>query len=55
VPIVALTASVLDEERQACASAGMDGYLAKPLVPKELDEVLRRWLPRGEPIWAVCP
>jgi len=31
VRVVALTASVLDEDREQCMSAGMDGHLTKPL------------------------
>ncbi len=45
VPIVAMTASALDETRRRCAEAGMDGYLGKPIVGGELDEILSRWLP----------
>ncbi|MBX7165355.1 MAG: response regulator [Pirellulales bacterium] len=36
VPIVALTAHALPEDRQRCRDAGMDGYVAKPLRPREL-------------------
>lgn len=36
VPIVALTASVLDEDRRRCREAGMDGFLEKPIQPDAL-------------------
>jgi len=39
-PILALTADVLDAGRKACLEAGMDGFLAKPVDPGELDAVL---------------
>ena len=39
--IVAMTASVLDNERLQCIEAGMDRHLPKPIRRQELDEVLR--------------
>ena len=39
-PIIALTASVLQEDRQSCQDAGMQGFLAKPLRLDELKEAL---------------
>ncbi|MEP7366816.1 MAG: ATP-binding protein, partial [Acidobacteriota bacterium] len=41
-PIVALTASALPEDRQRCLSAGMDGYLAKPIRIEELRAVVEK-------------
>jgi signal transduction histidine kinase/DNA-binding response OmpR family regulator len=40
--IIALTASVLEEDRQRCFAAGMVGFLPKPLRLDELSEVLAR-------------
>jgi PAS domain S-box-containing protein len=40
-PIFALTAGVTDQERAACAAAGMDGFLAKPVRPRLLAQTLR--------------
>ena len=35
-PIVALTASVMEEDRGACLASGMDGFLTKPLSQERL-------------------
>jgi two-component system sensor histidine kinase/response regulator len=45
VVVVALTANVLDGDREACIAAGMDDFLAKPLQLDALRAVLQRWLP----------
>jgi CheY-like chemotaxis protein len=42
-PIIALTASVLEEDRQRCIDAGMLGFLPKPLRIDELSEALVRY------------
>lgn len=44
VPIVAMTANVMQEQRQACLQAGMDDFVAKPYTLSDLESVLRRWL-----------
>jgi CheY-like chemotaxis protein len=43
MPIVALTASVLQDDRDRCLSAGMDGIIGKPVQPAELAQLLRRF------------
>ena len=45
-PIIAMTASVFEEDRRACLDAGMSDMLAKPVDPAHLSAVLARWIPR---------
>jgi len=45
VPIVALTADVLETGKRACQDAGMDGFLTKPVDPAELEEMFLMLFP----------
>lgn len=43
VAIVAMTASAMPDERQACLDAGMNDVLLKPFPLRELERLLQRW------------
>ena len=43
LPIIALTANALAEDRQRCLDAGMDDFVSKPFSREQLQEVLERW------------
>ncbi|VVN29385.1 Sensor histidine kinase RcsC [Pseudomonas fluorescens] len=45
LPIVALTANAMSEERERCRAAGMSDYLAKPFRREELAALLDVWMP----------
>ena len=44
MPVLALTANVLESELEKCLAAGMDGYISKPVVLEQLAAFLKRWL-----------
>ena len=45
LPIIALTANALPDERERCQAAGMNDYLAKPFRREDLAALLDLWLP----------
>ena len=45
VPIIAMTANVMEGDRQKCLEAGMNDHVAKPFNRRMLVSVLEKWLP----------
>jgi signal transduction histidine kinase/ActR/RegA family two-component response regulator len=43
IPIIAMTAHAMPGDRERCIAAGMDSYIAKPLKPPELIELLEKF------------
>jgi CheY-like chemotaxis protein len=49
IPIIALTAFAMEDDRDRCLEAGMDDCLCKPFRQKQLRTILSRWLPPASP------
>lgn len=54
VPVIALTADVLDASRERALAAGMNDFLAKPVQFVVVEELLRRNSPRGSEALAAA-
>jgi PAS domain S-box-containing protein len=44
VPIIAMTANAMKGDREKCIKAGMNDYLAKPIKPQHLSDMLDKWI-----------
>jgi PAS domain S-box-containing protein len=50
LPILAMTANVFKNDRQACLDAGMSDFIAKPVDPENLFSLIAKWLPKRESV-----
>jgi CheY-like chemotaxis protein/HPt (histidine-containing phosphotransfer) domain-containing protein len=46
--IIAMTANALPADRQRCIDAGMDDYIAKPILPTAVQALIERWAPHSD-------
>jgi signal transduction histidine kinase/CheY-like chemotaxis protein len=50
LPIIAMTAAAMEEDKQECLAAGMNAHVSKPIDPKELVDTLLHWVPAIEQV-----
>ncbi|MFQ3173140.1 MAG: PAS domain S-box-containing protein [Flavobacterium sp.] len=44
IPIIAITAGIMADDKGKCMEAGLNDYLSKPIIESELEEMLFKWL-----------
>jgi len=49
LPILAMTANAMEQDRERCRHAGMQGFVPKPIDPEELWQALLQWVPARGP------
>jgi CheY-like chemotaxis protein len=55
LPVIAMTANALEQDRQRCEEAGMDDFLSKPIQTGRLFATLARWIARAHAAPAAAP
>jgi CheY-like chemotaxis protein len=49
IPVLAVTALAMPEDRARCVAAGVDDYFSKPLNLRDLAAALEKWVPASQP------
>ena len=44
IPIIAITAGIMLDEKEKCIKAGMNDYISKPIIESELEEKILQWI-----------
>ncbi len=47
IPIIAVTANAMEEDRKKCISAGMDDFISKPVNSTNLAKILEKWIQKS--------
>ncbi|CAK0775388.1 two-component system, sensor histidine kinase and response regulator [Gammaproteobacteria bacterium] len=56
LPVIAMTAAVMADDRAACVKVGMNDHIAKPIQPQELVHTLLKWVAPTTPATpTACP
>ena len=48
LPIIAMTANAMVEDRERCLASGMNDHIAKPILPKEMFATIAKWVTPGK-------
>jgi CheY-like chemotaxis protein len=47
LPIIAMTANAMQNDRENCLAVGMNAFLSKPVKLQDLKSILEKWIPQG--------
>lgn len=50
IPVIALTANAMEEDRKATVDAGMNDFVTKPIDPGQLHRLIERWTNQSAPV-----